>query len=565
MAIRPIRGAFAALLALCLGMADVAGAGLEELMVLASLLAGQPDTARHAVLPSIPLPGDANVETSFYAEVSMPFWRRHIVDSCASPEGRDAATSDAIREIRMAIARSLATGRRELVPTALHLSAERLWNAGCRDAGVSLLHFDVVVAGRAPMPGEEFAREVLAAASEEEAPVIRFLLAGKRYNALMQYAKQGVAGADADEINKAIAEYVAAFGEIAGLFREADPRIAETLDVIVPLPPTGPALLGNDYFAHCRRAEWAIDTAFYHRGPGWASEVTEEGWEGWRKYTEDAETNFLAALEIRPDGPRALMGLARLYGCTCHPNAEVAELFSKAVSNSLDNAAPYVDGVLQFQSTRWGGSLETLLGVASNAAATVRTDSDFAWITAAAAVQKIANYEVESLRDESELARIIPKPVADEIFAMFDKYIAAGDQPFLPPPDLYRCMGISFAIQMHDWKKARAYTENLARGYGYVSDAAWLIHTAHPAVSRDIGYFLAITYVHSRKDILAMLDAEAAGDHEAVLPPARRLIGNKGMTPVARGIAESYEAHAMKKLAEKAAEASAAEPAAEAE
>ncbi|MGI6494643.1 MAG: hypothetical protein ACOX5G_00860 [Kiritimatiellia bacterium] len=544
----------AALLALCCALAGTTPAADEGDGDIAWLFANLPSAIRQGHAMSIPLPADAHVETSFYATVSMPFWQRHLAAASVPPEGQDAATAAAIREIQTSLAQSLATGREELVPTAHYLAADRLWKAGCRDASVALLRYEVATDQAGPLPGEDFHRETLAAATEAEAPLVRFLLAGKWYHTAFHHLSFGRPGVSVDDMNRANAEHVAAFADVARLFREADPRIAETLDVILPLPATAPSLLDNAYLAHCRRADWAMDHAFRLRGNSWASDVTEEGWEGWRKYNEDAETNLLAAIALRPDGTRARMMLASLRGCTCGPKSEVADLFSKAVSNSLDIATPFVGGVLQFETTRWGGSFQSLVDVASNAAATVRTDSTFAWTTVAAAMQKIATYEMDSPTDETELARRIPKPVAEEIFAMFDKYIEAGDQPLLPPPDLYRCMGISFAIQMRDWRRARAYAEHLGRGYGYPRDAAWLRNASNPSgYPRDLNHFLAITYVHSRKDILAILDADAAGDYEAVLPAARRLIDNKGMTQVARYVAETYEARAKRKLEAKSA------------
>lgn len=501
---------------------------------------------------AIPSPEDARTDSAFHAGQSMPFWQRHFVDAFQPPEGIAPETAAAIRAMRTNIAKVLATGRKELVPTSQYLAAMRLWKAGVREAAVAILNSGLIGGGRNGVIGEKEMGELLAAAKGEE-PMTRFLLAREQAYAASFCSSRDIGGVSREAVAAAQVAYADAFADAVPAFREADPRIAETVDDLFPLPTNAPSLLGNEYLGLCRRADRAMDEAFAARGTGWARDVPEDGWDGWRKFNDDAESNLLAAVALRPDGPRALLTLASLRGRSCGPKDEVANLFNKAVSNSLDASTPYATHVLQFQTTRWGGSRQSLVDVASNAAATVRTDSTFAYTAAAAAVQKLMRYESESPTDEAAACHLLPASVADEIFTMFDKYIDAGEQPFMPPPDIFRCMGVSFAIQMLDWGRARRYAENLGKGYGYNTDAWWTTLTVHPAdYSRQMGLFLGITNRDSRKSILQILDADAAGDFEMVTNTAGRIMRTRGFTPAARHVAEKYDARARLRLASEA-------------
>jgi hypothetical protein len=239
-----------------------------------------------------------------------------------------------------------------------------------------------------------------------------------------------------------------------------------------------------------------MDKASAARGSGWASNVTDDGWDGWNKFNKVAESNLLAAVKLRPEDHRAAMMLSSLSGCTSCSAGDAISWCQVAISNSLDRSAETVERFLHFQTSRWGGSTGFLRDVVFDCSTNVDVRSTFSYHAAAAALQKILVAEIEGCTQEGVFGKVVTPDMANALYEMFSAYAAAPESKFMPSRDVFRGMGMGLALQLRDWKSVRRWWKSIEKplcGYG---DAYWLHNTYSPA---DSGVFLRYMF-----DILCM-------------------------------------------------------------
>jgi len=116
--------------------------------------------------------------------------------------------------------------------------------------------------------------------------------------------------------------------------------------------------------------------AWNARGYGWASEVTEEGWKGFRTHMRRARVSLLKAWRRRPDRPEPsleMMGIA-LAG-EAGPGESTRTWFDRAVTAQLDIEEAYSRMLNQLRP-RWGGSYEEMLAFGRECLETRRFDTE---------------------------------------------------------------------------------------------------------------------------------------------------------------------------------------------
>lgn len=455
----------------------------------------------------VPLPEDAKLETEYFDKVAMPFYRARIVDAYRPASGVAPEVAERVRAVRRALARALATGRDEFPTHEEFEVAHRLWREKCRDAAVAILHSDGLSGDDRYWQSEKIYNEAVAAFDFASDPFMGFLL---RFKAMAagRYRISRNEKVNRKPVKEAEAACSNAFAKVADVFRNADRRIAERLDEKAALPDGAAEALGNEYLLRCHRAKACMDIAFEKRGSSWGKDVSEEGWKGWREYNDEAMSNLVAAVAMRPEDSRAQMMLASLCARYCGSEDPVA-LMNLAVSNSLDRAAETIERVIHFRTSRWGGSTAFLKDVVRAATTNVCTGSTFAYRAAAAALSEIFVAEMDGVANTNLANAVLTPELSGRLYGMFDAYITAPESPYMPSRDTFVGMAVSLALEKRDWRTVRKYAAMYGKPLRSWQDAWWIRLASH---SSDRLYlyniFDAIGGDARRRDLF--IDAEIA-------------------------------------------------------
>ena len=466
-----------------------------------------------------PKPEDAHTDAAFFEQVALPFWRRHVVETFRAPKGMDAKTAARVVKVREALARKLATARDEFPTGAEFNEANDLWNkAKCRDAAVGLVRYLGFSKEQKYWQGGKMFKEMAAKHDDAAEPMLGFLIRWGHadWTGVRKDMKDSEKKVDFSAIYAARSN---AFEKVAGFFREADKQIIENLNGIAFVAPDAGKLVGYDYL-----------------------DLLNAG----------GDADLVAAIRLKPDGARAMMHLAKNYGY--NRAGDGAELFNRAVSNSLDQATSRIGQVLHGQTTRWSGSTAYLYSVASNAASNVRTDSTFAYRATAAALSNIYRWEVEGVPTDTNIcAYVIGPALRDAIFGMFDAYIAAGEQPLMPSVDAFRGMAMALAMQLDDWDKVRQYASQITTSLTSWHDALWLRYAApNGEYLPQVNMFIALGDKKTREDTIRLGEAAHRGDLRAVLAASEKLLKTPRLREEAYVVASRHYFKARKALQEAA-------------
>ena len=445
------------------------------------------DFARRATRRlNIPRPEDAKLDTDYWTNVAMPFYERHVVQTLVIPNGMSDRDAGKLRVVRQALARYLATGRDEFPSGEERRAAHELWRAKCRDAAVAIVHYKGIEEDEKYWKGASIFKEAAATHDFDREPVLGFVLRAFAVASARYHVKR-----KRDEPKKPLKDAVAAleesFGRVADEYKSVDRRILERFSEIIGMPDGVVKAFGDEYLSLCEAANDCMDKASAARGSGWASNVTDDGWDGWNKFNKVAESNLLAAVKLRPEDQRAAMMLSSLSGRTCCSAGDTISWCQVAISNSLDRSAETVERFLHFQTSRWGGSTGFLRDVVFDCSTNVDVRSTFSYHAAAAALQKILVAETEGCTQEGVFGKVVTPDMANALYEMFSAYAAAPESKFMPSRDVFRGMGMGLALQLRDWKSVRRWWKSIEKplcGYG---DAYWLHNTYSPA---DSGVFL---------------------------------------------------------------------------
>lgn len=455
-----------------------------------------------------PMPKDARTEIEFFEQIALPFYTKHIVETYDAASETNAEIRTRILRVRESLARHLAYLDVELYPEPDRANdAQWLWSRGCRDAAVALYLYDSGSVDDKFWKWKERLADIAAKHDVTKEPILGMILRRRCYHRAEEHYKRWPRYRSDAVVKSAYADFASAFNSCTGILSAADCRIAEWMDIDEPLPVGSGAKLGNRYLDLCQRAAACKHAAFAARGEGWAKDVSEEGWKGWQANNRTAESNLLEAVSLRPERARPAMMLADLYGRSCG-SGDPMKWFNWGVSNSLDEAALTVAGSLHFMTSRWGGSTDLLLSVATNTAANVCTSSRFAYITAALAIGKVLEYDYEGMTREAIYRKVLTPEVTEPLFRMFDAYIAANNKETALRPDFFRTTALTLALEARDWNRARAYYDGITKGIDYRKPLKWVwLGTA--SVEKIPMYNLMMT-LGRRRCGRELIDAEQA-------------------------------------------------------
>ena len=466
---------------------------------------------------TIPKAGEGKVDSDYFANVAMPFYKQHIIDTFVPAKDMDKNVADDVRKVRWALARYLSTGRSDF-PTGEECAlADKLWRKKNRDGAVAILYYHSLMYDGKYWSGRNIFKDAIKVHDFKNEPILGFIL--KSYLCKVEKHKLDVRKSDPvkpyQEACAELEKYTT--DKIAEVFKKADYRILERLEELIIIPPSLPKKVGNEYLARGMIAERAMDAAFEARGSGWASDVTEEGWKGFQDNNEIASSNLLAAVKLRPDGARAPMMLSRLSGSSCAVSeADTYSWCSLAISNSLDECAESIRRFLHFRTSRWGGSTAFLRDFLMQCATNVDVRSTFSYTAAAAAFEKILVAEADNAVQSNALERFITPDMRTALYGMFDAYAAAPETEFMPSADIFRGMGMSLALQFRDWPKVRKYYKMIKKPLKHYLDSSWLIRTYAPAINNThVSYLFRILGESKYADqFLEAEEAVSAKDYE---------------------------------------------------
>jgi hypothetical protein len=130
----------------------------------------------------------------------------------------------------------------------------------------------------------------------------------------------------------------------------------------------------DPWVRHLFEGQRQLQDAWASRGGGYASDVTEEGWKGFRQSLAKAREALSASWKLRPDRPEAAAIMVNVALSAPHPDESPRTWFDRTVAARFDYMPAY-DNLLNALRQRWGGSDEQILSFARECAETRRFDT----------------------------------------------------------------------------------------------------------------------------------------------------------------------------------------------
>ncbi|MCL1887429.1 MAG: hypothetical protein FWF96_00980 [Kiritimatiellaeota bacterium] len=128
----------------------------------------------------------------------------------------------------------------------------------------------------------------------------------------------------------------------------------------------------NRWFYLLIHGQFAYRQAWRARGGGWASTVTEEGWDKFHKGLQTARADLEEAWRLRPDLPEPAQLLVSVSGGDGRDDTR--KWFDRTVAAEFDHYGAY-DSYLWYARPRWGGSPRKMRAFAEECLATKRLDT----------------------------------------------------------------------------------------------------------------------------------------------------------------------------------------------
>lgn len=399
-----------------------------------------------------PAAAEARVETEYFRNVAIPFYNRYLVEPFAADAAAGGKHHDEILGLRRKFAMSVALNRPEIM-TGMELNrADKLWNKeNVRDAVIGLMYL---------LSLRAWEREVNKNWDRTMSECRKLAKGDSMMEMIVEYHNAFNGGAN----DSRWADFDVAFRRVIPIFAEADDRLLarytrngrsfshETIDAL-PHPRMKAYAL----------ADLLMEEAFNSRGCGWSGQVTQEGWKGYSEKLAEGVKCLKDALQEYPDDPFLLSRLAYFAGCSSAVDENEIDLINAACRASLDFATVKTTEMLQFLTSRWGGSTDLLREFAIRAADDVRCDSMFAYKMAKNAILKIREYEIEKVCPETLYADCYTPELKMALFKIFDAYVAGERGPYMPDADFFRTAALELAIQVRDLDRAFAYAKEIKR------------------------------------------------------------------------------------------------------
>ncbi len=122
----------------------------------------------------------------------------------------------------------------------------------------------------------------------------------------------------------------------------------------------------NSHLPYLIRGNFAIDYAWYYRGNTYANRVTDEGWEGFHRYMEQAQRDLEHSLELKPDDIEAAAAMMTVASAAGLGNDVMEAYFQKTMAVNPLHRDAYMTK-LNFAQPKWGGSWEDVEAVIAEA------------------------------------------------------------------------------------------------------------------------------------------------------------------------------------------------------
>ena len=129
------------------------------------------------------------------------------------------------------------------------------------------------------------------------------------------------------------------------------------------------------WITHMAAGLYFYELAWSERGSGWASEVTEEGFDGFRKHLKIAEDHYLRAWQLAPQHPNAAGEMIRIAQAGQSSHWTQKDWIFETVHAQFDYMHAYHSYTYAL-TPRWGGSYEEMLDFAGLCIETDRHDTD---------------------------------------------------------------------------------------------------------------------------------------------------------------------------------------------
>jgi len=304
---------------------------------------------------------------------------------------------------------------------------------------------------------------------------------------------------------------------------------------------------------------WIVNMAsgYYHvakaweeRGVRWASEVTEEGWEGFHKHLDLAREHLTAAWELHPEYPEAAAEMIVVVMAEGGEPGETERLwFDRAVAAQFDYLPAYAK--LEWAlSYRWGGSAQQLYEFGLECLNTKRFDTDVPW-RLLEIVWQITGTDGEpqwwrkpgvyqNLKTMFEGILAAPRPDADRAH---QKLMYAGSAWRAGAYDDARCLFDEMGDQISEAKFLELFKWSLARSRGEVyaatgplgeqvrrAEALWLAGNVNQALPLFQEALVSATdeevlaYLRDRA-VTLRIEADLAGDDWVDIMPGEGMAG----------------------------------------
>lgn len=131
----------------------------------------------------------------------------------------------------------------------------------------------------------------------------------------------------------------------------------------------------SEWARECLLGDIHVHWAWFHRGGGWADEVTEEGAKGFGDHLAIAAKHLKKAHELRSDRPEAAGRMLQVVMGAEGDMEKLRAWFDKAIQAQFDYRLAY-SGLIYASLKRWGGSDELVLTLGRRFAETRRYDTE---------------------------------------------------------------------------------------------------------------------------------------------------------------------------------------------
>lgn len=203
----------------------------------------------------------------------------------------------------------------------------------------------------------------------------------------------------------------------------------------------------DPWMRHMMLGRLNIKMGWKQRGAGWASRVSEEGWQGFAEHLATAKEHLLAAWEMNPDLPYAPTSMISIAMAGHADGDTPREWFERAVAAQLDYIPAY-EKLRYALLPRWGGSHEEVLDLGEECLETARYDTDIPF--------EYFNCVARIVSDIGQDYGYYERPdVYENMMLMCDEYIA--EPKFAFKQDWYRSLKVGLAYRARQWEDGANY------------------------------------------------------------------------------------------------------------